>query len=112
MCRECGASYKQYNTTQRLCNKCFYNKYAKPKKPLKRRGKIADRWVEVRNDWIQKNSDGTGVWNCYLCGKILTINNLTLDHVIPRSARPDLRFEHSNLKPCCYSCNIKKGSKH
>lgn len=35
----------------------------------------------------------------------------TLDHVQPRSGAPDLRYEFSNLKPCCYACNSAKGSK-
>lgn len=35
----------------------------------------------------------------------------TLDHVKSRSSRPDLRYEFSNLKPCCFTCNTLKGSK-
>jgi len=112
LCKNCFTSYRQYNTTQTLCPKCSYNKYSKPKKPIKRMGKVAKAWVEHRHKWIQKNATQSGTWNCHYCGTLLTIDSLTLDHVIPRSARPDLRFEDSNLVPSCFSCNSKKGSRH
>jgi len=58
--------------------------------------------------WIRKNKQP---WNCYLCGALLGIDTLTLDHIIPRRRRPDLRYEPSNLKACCFNCNSAKGSK-
>lgn len=112
LCKNCFTSYRQYNTTQTLCPKCVYNKYSKPKKPIKLMGKVAKQWVEYRQDWIKRNMTTSGTWLCYLCGVVLTLNTLTLDHIIPRSARPDLRFDDRNIKPCCYRCNSQKGSKH
>jgi hypothetical protein len=35
----------------------------------------------------------------------------TLDHVIPRSRAPELRYDPNNLRPCCWTCNSKKGSR-
>lgn len=111
ICKECSTCFKQYNTAQTRCQKCTYNRYAKPKKPIKRMGKVAKKWIEVRHDWIKQNTNSAGTWNCHYCGKHLTIDTLTLDHVIARSKRPDLRYNHDNLVPCCYPCNSKKGSK-
>jgi len=109
MCKTCGNSFQQFNTAQTICNLCAYNKYTKPRKPIKRMGKQAKKWSETRARWFKKNkADG---YTCYICGKFLTIDETTLDHVIPRSKRPDLRHEFYNLRPCCWTCNSKKGSK-
>lgn len=70
-------------------------------------------WAKTRKQWVKENpGNHQGYWECYLCDKWVTLDNLTVDHVIPRSNRPDLRYEQSNLKPCCWECNTEKGSKH
>jgi 5-methylcytosine-specific restriction endonuclease McrA len=50
-------------------------------------------------------------WHCYLCGRPLTIETLTLDHVKSRSRHPELRYELSNLRPACWACNTAKSSR-
>ena len=42
---------------------------------------------------------------CYLCGEIAD----TIDHVIPISRGGTNDIE--NLRPACYDCNMRKGSK-
>jgi 5-methylcytosine-specific restriction endonuclease McrA len=80
---------------------------------MRKHGAKAAKWREVRLDWIQKHP---GPWTCYICSVPLDIEahdgfqRLTLDHVLPRSTHPELRYEHANLEPCCWSCNTKKGS--
>lgn len=113
LCRTCFYSFRQYNRANLLCPKCAYNKYAKPRKPIKRIGKVAKKWIETRNKWIKNNP---GPWQCYLklspmCLKSLSVDTLTLDHIQPRSRRPDLRFEYANLGPACLHCNNLKGSR-
>lgn len=85
--------------------------YDNPKaiKSLKKRGKQYINWVRTRREWFINNPAESYI--CYLCGKYLLPNETTLDHVLPRSRNPELRYKFSNLKPCCYDCNIKKGSK-
>ena len=107
LCKECGNSYYQYNSAQTLCGRCQYNKYAKPRKPINRVGKVAKKWIETRKQWIDEHP---GPWSCYICGTPLNIDTLTLDHVKSRSRRPDLRYEFDNLQPCCWPCNTAKGS--
>lgn len=87
----------------------------KPRKPILTRkrpkpiGKYTKRWIETRNEWLQQHP-GTS-WICYLCGRLLTIETLTLDHIKSRARHPELRFVLSNLAPCCMSCQQIKGSK-
>jgi 5-methylcytosine-specific restriction endonuclease McrA len=44
---------------------------------------------------------------CQYCGVVLPANELTLDHVIPRSRGGNSTWE--NLVACCHSCNRRKG---
>lgn len=93
--------------------------FNKPRQPLAthkyihKHGPVAAKWREVRLDWIQKHP---GPWQCYICGVPLDIEphdgfqSLTLDHVLPRATHPELRWNHDNLEPACWSCNHKKGS--
>lgn len=37
-------------------------------------------------------------------------NPLTVDHIIPVAARPDLAFEETNLQVLCRACNGRKGA--
>lgn len=39
-----------------------------------------------------------------------TVISTTVDHIIPRSVRPDLMFVRSNLRGACLSCNSKLGN--
>ena len=45
---------------------------------------------------------------CQYCGVILQANELTLDHVLPRSRGGLSTWE--NLVACCHECNRKKGN--
>lgn len=113
MCVGCGHTFVRYTTTQRYCGKCQFNRYAKPRKPIKRMGKVAKEWVEFRHGWIK---DNPGPWVCYLqispdCIRNLDIDTLTLEHVVPKSRAPQLRTDSKNIKPACYFCNSLKGSR-
>jgi len=72
----------------------------------------AQQWVAFRRTWKKKHPpNDEGFYECWLCGKWVLPNEITLDHVIPRSRRPDLVFEETNIKPACWTCNTLKGSK-
>jgi 5-methylcytosine-specific restriction endonuclease McrA len=89
--------------------------HKKPRKPLiaKKRlnktGKHFTKWRDTRNRWLQVNK--APYYFCYLCNKMMTKSQLTLDHVKSRSRYPELRYELSNLRPCCWIYNEKKGSR-
>ncbi|MDJ1180211.1 HNH endonuclease signature motif containing protein [Roseofilum sp. BLCC_M91] len=45
---------------------------------------------------------------CYWCGCILSPQQITLDHQIPRSKGGSNSLE--NLRICCFSCNNQRGN--
>lgn len=95
---------------------------ARSQKPLKRTrlnpiGKVTKAWMDARAKWIADNPpDQQGYWYCYLqihpwCPHRLTLETLTLDHVVARTKDASRRNDQSNLKPACSYCNEMKGSK-
>ena len=48
-------------------------------------------------------------WNCQYCGKSFSKNELTIDHVLPRSMGGKSTWE--NVACCCAKCNRKKGGR-
>lgn len=104
---------------------CYQNpkrtSLSQSRKPLKRTrvkqiGRVTQKWIDYRHDWIERHGGTTGTWPCELhisplCPFILTIDTLTLDHILPRSGSPHLRFVDSNIQPACIFCNNAKGSR-
>jgi 5-methylcytosine-specific restriction endonuclease McrA len=94
---------------------CFKN--PKRKQTLRAVGKYTKQWFVTRDAWIKKNPPNhQGYWICYLqihpnCPKWLTLDMLTLDHVVARSRDGTKRFKQDNLKPACHWCNEMKGSR-
>lgn len=112
LCKNCQTSFYRYNSAVTLCGKCSYNRYAKKAKPIKKVGKVAKAWIEYRKEWFVKYPPTNGFYTCGICLMPVHINETVLDHVVPRSNRPDLRYIDSNIQPTHYICNSKKGSKH
>lgn len=67
------------------------------------------KWTKTRQDWFRFN--WANEYYCYICGKRMTPEETTLDHIKSRSRHPELRYDLTNLAPCCWACNTKKGSK-
>lgn len=122
LCKNCGSSFTQFTTVNNLCNRCQYNKMLRLRansktkaKPIQKIGKKARMWMDTRKEWIKLNPPQDGYWECYLrispmCSKVVTIDDLSLDHVKTRSSHPELRYDLNNIKPACYPCNSMKGS--
>lgn len=60
-------------------------------------------WKELRSEALKLYGS-----NCKFCG---SINNIQIDHILPRKYYPELALEISNLQPLCSKCNKKKGNK-
>lgn len=102
-CKWCGSSLH-------WASQCIKN----PKRKIYHIGKhsnIRSKLQNARRVWFRKNPPNhQGYYVCYLCKKWLAPIETELDHVEPRSRRPDLRFELKNLRPACHACNTAKGS--
>lgn len=78
---------------------------------MKQIGKVGKEWIKIRKAWLKAHPPNhEGYYICAICGKWIT--TVEVDHIRPRSNRPDLRFEFDNLQPLCHRCNTEKGSKH
>lgn len=76
-------------------------------------GKYYRKWLVFKTNWFKHNPPNhEGYYECYYCHRWFTKEDITLDHVIPRSAAPELRYAESNIVPACWPCNSKKGSGH
>jgi len=76
----------------RLTQKVHLRKNVQIKIPLTR-----------RNIW--ERDDGI----CQYCGQKLTLNKMTIDHVLPRSQGGQHKWK--NVVCCCFKCNNKKDNK-
>jgi len=77
---------------------------------LKKEGKTSKEWSAFRKEWLADTFKPGVFLPCHYCGRTLSFVNATIDHKIPRSRAPHLRYERSNLVPCCWTCNGLKGS--
>lgn len=76
-------------------------------------GKQGKKWLATRRKWLKENPPShEGYYYCYICGRAVPENEITLDHRYARTRRPDLRNELNNLSPCCLRCNTWKGSRN
>jgi 5-methylcytosine-specific restriction endonuclease McrA len=49
--------------------------------------------------------------NCLLRNRVLPIQHLEMDHILPISKRPNLALEVANLQLLCHHCNNTKNNK-
>lgn len=107
ICKFCGRKNTHYSS---FCPQ----KPRKPIKvnhPIKKKGKQYIKWQETRSNWLFANPpDDYGYWYCHYCKTQLTLQTLTLDHLLNRSAHPHMRHALYNLVPCCVFDNLRKGS--
>jgi 5-methylcytosine-specific restriction protein A len=59
-----------------------------------------------RKSMIRKRLSFQG-WDCYWCGRALTVENSTVDHLVPLIRGG--KSSGSNLVICCENCNGEKG---
>lgn len=111
-CKHCGGT-NHYSFQCFKVIKPIKNKYNKIRNyPTKKQ--LEDR--ETKMQWVQANPPTNGGWNCYLhisplCLGWLTIETLTVDHVLPKGSHRDKRHDLKNLAPACLPCNGLKGSR-
>lgn len=81
-------------------------------KPIRKVGKKGLKWIAFRRNYLKHHpANHQGYYTCFYCQRWIKEAEITLDHYIPRSRRPDLVFDESNIVLCCGSCNTEKGSR-
>lgn len=80
---------------------------------MQRSGRVGKEWLKARKEWLKTNPPNfQGYYICGICGRWVHESEVELDHIQPRSARPDLRLDFNNLQPAHHMCNNNKSSKH
>lgn len=74
------------------------------------------KWMDLKHDFMEQIiiEYSTKPCFCYLCGRILDVQNITtisIDHFIPRAEHDPLKVEIiDNLRPTHEECNNLRGS--
>ena len=80
-------------------------------KRLKPIGKVGKKTMQATKQWRNENKPNhQGFYECYLCGRWITADEMQVEHTKSRARHPDLRTEKTLFKQSCYSCNESKGS--
>jgi len=67
-------------------------------------------WIRFRIHWLKDNPPlDNGYYLCGICGHWVAAEEVTLDHIIPRTAQN--MFDPNNIQPAHGICNYNKGSK-
>ena len=67
-------------------------------------------WIRFRRHWLRANPPlDNGHYICGICGGWVLEEEVTLDHIEPRTASN--MFRHDNIQPAHGYCNYKKGSR-
>lgn len=71
------------------------------------RGSSYDR--RVRRAWLLKTfeSNQAGRCRCYRCGKLLDLETLTVDRILPGCLGGT--YTRENIRPACSTCNSETG---
>lgn len=62
-------------------------------------------WKNATKKWHRIVCRDSDYIRCTYCKKLFPKNQICGDHYIPKSVRPDLRFDVRNGNPCCMRCN-------
>jgi hypothetical protein len=69
------------------------------------------RWRCLRIDVLEGNRERHGTVTCECCLTGET-ERWHVDHIQPRSTRPELALEPANLQVLCADCNLGKGTRY
>jgi len=72
---------------------------------------MADLWQRTKQAWKRLNPpDKDGYYECAICHTKVHISKVSIDHIIPWSLYPQLRYDLTNLQPAHTFCNQEKGN--
>ena len=120
MCKPCSDVEKMFRTGKNPKKKKAvkkkepkYEYVAKGKKSVKRRIKkktdynfySTPEWKKIRYEVLRKYGA-----ICMCCGSRPPKKVMHVDHIKPRSKRPDLELKFNNLQVLCEDCNLGKSN--
>lgn len=116
-CRECGAKFKPYTTTQKCCSrKCTFDheKKRKEHKEAQRieaqgqsRKQLFQTARTVFNGYIREKAIKDGIKECFCCGEKLG-KDFQCGHVFSGGAHTNVIFNEDNVRPQNFECNNYK----
>ena len=63
------------------------------------------------NSWKEVNYKTIMIGTlCPYCNNVLTKENITMDHIIPKSHHSKVVYNQFNTMACCFDCNLRKGN--
>lgn len=72
--------------------------------------RTSDDWLRFRKHWLHDNPTlDNGYYICGICGHWVAEDEVTLDHIEPRTASNI--FDSNNIQPAHGLCNYRKGSR-
>lgn len=118
-CKECGATFVPYKTTNRLCYVCTKTKVAlknldkikkdkvkKQKEDLLTLQDYLKLAQQVFNKWIRQRDEGL---NCISCNKPMRKGNIDAGHLWSAGGHSNVRFNELNVNAqCSRPCNKDK----
>lgn len=97
---------KSMSATER---ELFLEKERKARRKLRQLRQARERGASVFVEFTKEDIVRRDGLICYLCGKVLKITKVTLDHILPLARGGQHKPE--NVKIACKSCNSSKNSK-
>lgn len=75
----------------------------------------SNKWKRCRKAFLRTQLNNEGFYVCsqlngHGCGRWLQAGEVEVDHLIKRSVRPDLKYDHKNLQCLCHACHLRKDS--
>lgn len=110
ICKHCNrAGHYEYRCFEYLKEKQG-EKQQVVRKPIK--AKVDYKWLHVKKEWYNTNRSLDGYYYCHYCGTALKREETTLDHMHPKGnfIGRGRKYDVTNLVPCCWPCNTRKGS--
>ena len=71
----------------------------------------SSEWIHIRDEYLKKQPKESGYYQCSYCKEYILNDDVTVDHVKPRSKYPELGLDIKNLAIACRPCNSTKGNR-
>ena len=114
-CKQCGKTFKRYNTVQNICLDCVLNPIKEKEKKVKAEKTKMKENLKTLSDYHKELEKEINTivrlidkeHNCISCGKKPKI--LFAGHYHSVGSKRPIRFNLLNIYGQCYSCNGEKG---